>query len=269
LLQLEPLLDVDRLRSTLDRDRGTFERNRPFPHLIIDDFLVPETAQRLAGRFPDLDAKAKAIARLLEGRSYASNLDRYGVEFIEAFGALGAPDFTAYLRELTSVGDLEIDPLAIGGGIHQGARGSTLHVHADTNVNSADASRYRRINVMLYLSPDWEASWGGNLDLYDRTGTKQLASIEPRFNRAVVLEIGEDSFHGYKSLRCPSSTTRKALAAHYYSDAPGPRQTVEPHDTIRIQPGGPTLLGRVAYKIRRKIFVAVMSVDGITPTPKA
>jgi len=269
MLQLERMLDVDRLRSTLERDRATYERSRPFPHLVIDDFLRPEAANRLAGRFPDLDAKAKAIARLLEGRSYATNLDRYGVEFVEAFAELGSPDLMQYLRELTSVRDLEIDPLAIGGGIHQGARGSTLHVHADTNVNSSDDARFRRVNIMVYLSRDWQPSWGGALDLYDATGTKRLDSIEPKFNRAVVLEIGDDSFHGYTSLRCPSSTTRKAIAAHYYSSEPGSRQTRVPHGTILSQPGGATFLGRAAYKIRRKIFLKIMSVDGITPTPKS
>ena len=88
----------------------------------------------------------------------------------------------------------------------------------------------------MYLNPNWTASWKANLLLYDATGTRKVAEIEPRFNRAVLMDVNDHAFHGYHPLIVPPGESRQMLATYFYSLEPSPRQSVEPHPTIPVIP---------------------------------
>lgn len=262
------IIDIERLRSRLAADRSSFQDNFPFRHVVIDDFLSAEIAERLFASFPSLDAKELTLARTLEARSFEGNVKRFGPTFETVFAELGSPDFTSYVRELTGMDDLTIDPENVGGGLHQGARGSALHVHADHNTHPNDPSRYRRLNILIYMTKGWEAAWGGALELYDHDGKRKLDQIEPRFNRAVVMEVHDRAFHGYRALKTPDGVTRKLLAAYYYSDAPAPEQSVESHPTLLGRPEGENAASRALGRMRRWAFHKIKGGRGLTPTPK-
>ena len=92
-------------------------------------------------------------------------------------------------------------------------------MHVDFNLHPLGV--YRRANLLLYLNRDWK--WGGSLHI----GEKR---ISPEFNRAVLFETSEDSWHGHpEPLDCPENETRKSIAIYYYT-AKG--EDVAPHSTI-------------------------------------
>src|SRR5205823_97053 len=95
----------------------------------------------------------------------------------------------------------------------------------------------RRLNLLVYLNKDWERGYEGNLELWDMNEKKRLADIAPLFNRAVLFETNEVSYHGHPHpLNCPQNMTRKSLAVYYYT--PVTTQVAEAHSTLYRQTTG-------------------------------
>jgi 2OG-Fe(II) oxygenase superfamily len=75
----------------------------------------------------------------------------------------------------------------------------------------------------VYLNRDWQESYGGQLELWDRQIKRCVQRIAPVFNRAVIFRTDPDSFHGHPDpMICPTSFTRKSLALYYFTDEPQP-----------------------------------------------
>jgi hypothetical protein len=69
------------------------------------------------------------------------------------------------------------------------------------------------------LNPSWDQNWGGELRLWDRDMKGCVQKIAPLFNRAVIFDTADGSFHGHPdALRCPVGQTRKSLAVYYLTD---------------------------------------------------
>ena len=88
------------------------------------------------------------------------------------------------------------------------ATGGFLNVHADFNWHAL-LQAWRRVNALFYLTPDWDAEWGGELELWSRDGKTMVKTVEPRFNRVVIFSTSSDSYHGQpRPLRLPFNLSR-------------------------------------------------------------
>ena len=77
----------------------------------------------------------------------------------------------------------------------------------------------RRLNVLIYLNKDWEESYGGHLQLWDKDMKYCKKKYLPNFNSMVIFGTTDFSNHGHPDpLTCPNNTSRKSLATYYYSD---------------------------------------------------
>jgi hypothetical protein len=262
-----PLVDVARLETELPRLRAAYEGARPFRHVVIDDFLERAFAERLQTDYPSLDAMQRSVALLLRARSYDGDVARFGPPFSDYFATIAGAPFTSWLRRLTGIADLEMDPKLVGGGLHQGARGSSLHVHADHNTHPGDPSLYRRINVLFYVNSGWQAAWGGELELYDESGRRVVETIAPAFNRCIIMDVHDRAFHGYQPLRVPPEVTRKMLASYFYSAAPSQLQTVASHPTLYGTPEV-SKFSALSLRVRRWILHRLADGGGLPPRPR-
>src|SRR5260370_24691553 len=67
----------------------------------------------------------------------------------------------------------------------------------------------------------------------------QFAKIAPVFNRAVLFETNENSFHGHpRPLRCPEGQSRRSLAVYYYTAERDDGVFADEHNTIYRQTTG-------------------------------
>ena len=67
----------------------------------------------------------------------------------------------------------------------------------------------------------------------------QLAKIAPLFNRCVILETNEISFHGHpKPLNTPKGVSRKSLAAYYFTKERPADELANDHETIYVNTTG-------------------------------
>lgn len=261
---LPPVVDISRLEAEMPRLRKAFDSAAPFRYVVIENFLDPAFAQRLHSEFPSLDGMQRSVARLLRARSYDGEVARFGPPFSDYFAAIESDPFRAWLRRLTEIDDLEMDPKLVGGGLHQGARGSSLHVHADHNTHPDDPSRYRRINVLYYVNADWQPNYGGDLELYDAGGTRVVEKVAPAFNRCVIMDVHDNAFHGYQPLRIPSNVTRKMLASYFYSSVPSEMQSAASHPTLYGKPEH-SHSEMLTARMRRWVLHRLSDAGGLRP----
>jgi Rps23 Pro-64 3,4-dihydroxylase Tpa1-like proline 4-hydroxylase len=130
---------------------------------------------------------------------------------------LNSPEFITYLENLTGFKKLYRDPKLLGGGIHRIKRGGKLAIHKDYNQHP-ETKKQRRLNLLIYLNKNWNAEWGGNLELWSHETWKKVIEIEPIFNRAVIFDI-DKSPHGHPHpLNTPEEIDRYSLALYYFTD---------------------------------------------------
>jgi len=116
----------------------------------------------------------------------------------------------------------------LGYGLHQGAHNSFLDIHIDYNLHPVK-KRHRKLNFILFLNKQWEKDWGGNLELWDDKVQNCIQSISPLFNRCVIFECSEISYHGYSRISVPGDITRKSYYQYYFIPA---ENDISFHDTI-------------------------------------
>ena len=65
-----------------------------------------------------------------------------------------------------------------------------------------------------------EKNYGGELGFYNNNGKKLIKSIEPRFNRLVVFNTNDYSYHGIPNkINYPKTNPRKSIILYYYTKA--------------------------------------------------
>lgn len=230
------ILDYKRLQIAQGEYAARFASGDPIRHVIIDEFLDSVAADRAFEAFPPAQAMQIAFAGLTEVKSAEQGIERLEPIFKRIFNELRSPRFLQWLTVVTGIGELVGDHDLHGGGLHQGADGSYLDVHADFNIHPK-TNLYRRLNLLIYLNPTWQPQWQGYLELWSQDMSQCRAYIEPKFNRCVVMETHDHAYHGYKELRLPPGTTRKSLACYYYSAERSVAQTEIQHDTLfRLRP---------------------------------
>lgn len=197
--------------------RKAFEQAKPFPHLVLDDFLDGALLDRIAQNLPN-SGSAEMIRnehhRLK--RTWHPKLSSCRVTR-NLFAELNSQAFLTFLSEATGLPFLIPDPYFDGSGLHEVLPGGKLDIHADFNLHSG-MRVHRQVNLLIYLNHDWQDAFGGHLELWDKKVTERVRMIAPTFGRAVIFATNLDAFHGHPDpLACPSGMSRRSLSQYYYS----------------------------------------------------
>lgn len=209
-----------------------YQSATPFPHVVIDNFLPESTARDLLAGFPD--PRGTDWIRFKDNESVKlgsreAALDGPIRDLIDQFNTAPA---LAFLEALTGISGLIPDPYFFGGGLHQIERGGFLKIHADFNTYER-LHLDRRINLLIYMNPDWKEEYGGHLELWDREMTQCVHRILPVFNRCVIFNTTDLAYHGHPvPLQCPEGMTRKSLALYYYTAGRPEQERAATHSTL-------------------------------------
>ncbi len=137
-------------------------------------------------------------------------------------------DFIGEIEKITGIENLKVLDDRYGRGLHQGANGSFLDIHIDYNIHPLE-KKQRRLNMLIFLNKQWESEWGGNLEFWDSDITSCELKIAPVFNRCVIFECSNISYHGYSLIKGPPNTTRKSFYLYFFSDI---QHKLAFHDTV-------------------------------------
>lgn len=214
----------------------------PFPSIYLDDFFTGEMLDKVLAEFPDLKKKPD-IDYEEPYQIKKATLGEYSFgEYTMAFAHfLNSQTFLQFLTNLTGIPHLLSDPYFEGGGFHQIPSGGFLKIHADFNKHRW-TKLDRRLNVLIYLNKDWEESWGGHFELWDKEMKSCKQKILPLFNRMAIFSTTDFSYHGHPdALKCPEERSRKSFALYYYTNGRPTEEInegLEDHSTIfKARPG--------------------------------
>lgn len=200
-----------------------YQRNPPCPHILLEDFIEPETALEMAREFPQPASDAwTQYKHRNENKLGMPRRDLFPATLGAVTDELNSPEFVAWVSRLTGIPDLVADPMLEGGGLHQCGPGGYLNVHTDFSKHHFHVNWHRRVNLILYLNPDWDNAWGGAIELWERAPgggiARCVAKYPPRLNHALIFTTDGRSLHGFPDpLKCPEGQSRKSLALYYYT----------------------------------------------------
>lgn len=183
----------------------------PFAHWVIDNAFCPELARAAYAQWPPQDWPHW----LLYGSGKLATKDE--LRLPSACGMLCREMCGLPIGEITGMPDTFADFNLHGAGLHSIPAGASLGVHLDSDHHPLLGWR-REFSLVLFCNPEWQNEWGGQLELWNPDGTKCVEKVEPKFNRLVIMEVSDSSYHGIpEPVGCPESEMRKTLAVFYWS----------------------------------------------------
>lgn len=189
----------------------------PTRHFVVDGLLPAATADLIAAAFPQDSASFFQRKSLREHKKTSADLASYDPLLSRITYAIQDPRVVAVVSEITGVRTLEPDPLLYAGGLSMMARGDFLNPHVD-NSHDGKRSRYRRLNLLYYVTPGWTLEKGGNFELWDQARTTPK-TIVSRFNRLVVMETNRTSWHSVSKV--VQDAARCCVSNYFFSqDSP-------------------------------------------------
>jgi hypothetical protein len=239
-----------------DRDqlRHEFQSAQPFPHIKMDNFLQPEVAQEIAAAYPTFDnalSMGFQFNALNEQRKVqVTQAGKFPGPVARLNEALSSPAFLKDLEYITGIPDLLADARLAGGGMHLTGPGGRLDVHVDFNFDE-NIKLHRRLNILVYLNPVWEPTWGGEIELWDKDVKHRGVSLLPVLNRCLIFRTDETSYHGVRPITGPAHVERKSFAAYYYTKEPPPGWSGQIHSTVFKARPDEKLRGYVLMPVQR------------------
>jgi len=223
-----------------DALRESFQAAKPFRHVAIDDFLEVSACEALLRDFPAFSDRYAGDEHGGVGRKAvverAATISRFYKSFHDY---INSPAFLDAISALTGIEGLIADPTLFGGGTHENLAGQGLNVHVDFNIDER-RMLHRRVNLLIYLNKEWDDAWGGAIELHSdpfNPLVDEVKSYLPLFNRAVLFETNEYSWHGFRRIVLPpdkAHLSRKSFAIYLYTKDRPAEEVVAPHTTFYV-----------------------------------
>lgn len=221
-----------------------FATAKPFRHVVIDDFLRPEIAEKLLADFPHVEDPSKLVNEFggPNPKSAISDVRSISPFYREFDDFVASEAFTGAMSEITAIPDLRYDPHYYGAGTHENFHDAGLDAHYDFNMHPI-SGLHRRMNAIVYLNKDWNPEWGGQIclhtDPYDYRAD-QVKEIEAVFNRCIIFETNERSWHSVSTVNVPEDKrhlSRKSFTIYNYTETRPAEELAAPHATVYVQEG--------------------------------
>jgi hypothetical protein len=232
----------DRVFASRASLADAFRSADPFPHVVIDDFLRPELCDQLLAEFPPFERGCALNEHGRPGgKAVVEDVRAIGGAFTRVDDLIRDPDFLQVIGDITGMKDLLYDSGYIGGGTHENRATQDLDPHIDFNFHPRHGW-HRRLNLILYLNPEWDESWGGALELHTDPWRpaphNRIVTVLPVKNRCVIFETSERSWHGFRRITPPADPadlSRRSFAIYLYSEERPPSEIAAPHATVYVQ----------------------------------
>lgn len=223
------------------RYQDAFLHAEPFKHVVVENFFEPSFARRLLEEFPSFDPKlAMNEHGGIGGKAVNTKIREISPAYKELYEAISSQPFLDLISRLSGIPDLILDPKLFGGGTHDNRHGQELDAHVDFNYDEAQ-QLHRRLNLIVYLNEDWKTEWGGAIEIHSNPrdpATNRIRAYDPLFNRCVMFETNEYSWHGFPKINLPPDKrhlSRKSISIYLYTKDRPAEEIVPMHGTFYYQ----------------------------------
>lgn len=183
-------------------------------HFFVDNLLNEEVAKFAYQNFPmNKGFQLNQFSSFRERKKTFTRIDLLDKIIPNITDAFHDDRIIKKISEITSINALECDASLYAGGLSIMSNGDFLNPHID-NSHDSKRKRYRRLNLLYYLTPGWELKYGGNLELWNKNVTKKI-TILSKFNRLVIMNTNNLSWHSVNRVNVDKS--RSCLSNYYFS----------------------------------------------------
>jgi hypothetical protein len=201
--------------STTIADRGVALQMKPFRHVIVDDWAEPELVRAAEAEWPD--ETWPFWHRYENGKLATKDPLRHPPACAELIRRM----LCLPVSELLGIDGTFGDWHCHGGGLHSMPPGSSLGLHLDSDHHPL-TGWVRACNAVLSVNSVWDEHCGGEFELWDARGDQCVKRIAPRFNRLVLFEPSDVSWHSVAPVRGEES--RKTLAVFFWKQGTSQRR---------------------------------------------
>ncbi len=208
------------LTEIANKEKANYLNAKPFPNIVLNNFFKNSFLSTVLDEFPDLSKISASEKYNVKNEIKLSNknYEKFPSTIKSLINFLNSNIFLGFLQNLTSIKEkLVSDSYLEGGGLHEIKSGGVLKIHTDFNRHPF-LNLDRRVNVLVYLNKNWQDSYGGHLELWNKNMSNCEKKILPSFNTVAIFSTTDFSNHGHPDpLNCPTNISRKSIALYYFS----------------------------------------------------
>lgn len=207
-------LILDRLEAQAEQIRADFQIDKGINtrFTAIDDLLPEEIAGKIYESFPPPE-DMRLLDSFREKKYTSKSLEKFDPLIADITFAFQDEKIVKKVAELTGIRDAIGDPHLYAGGISAMVKGHFLNPHLD-NSHDYEQKNYRVLNLLYYVSPDWRAENGGNLELWNEE-VSAAVEIPSLFNRLVLMSTNDKSWHSVNEIK--TDGVRCCVSNYYFS----------------------------------------------------
>lgn len=205
----------ERLIASFDAIQAQFrETSGMIGYFYLDDVLPEAVAHAIHAQFPKPEGM-KLKRSLREYKYIAAQMDQYDPILEEAIYAFQDPEVVELVKQICGMASAYPDEHLYAGGISMMGKDQFLNPHLD-NSHDKDRARWRVLNLLYYVSPDWRLENGGNLELWPHGVEGKPVTVESRFNRLAVMATHGKSWHSVSPIVVDGF--RCCVSNYYFAD---------------------------------------------------
>ena len=212
-------------------------------YFFIDDLLPEELALEIHNKFPTTD-KAVRKKNLREFKFTAYQMDLYDSLLEDLIYAFQDEKVIQLISGICDLEQVYGDENLYAGGLSLMEKDNFLNPHLD-NSHDKDRERWRVLNLLYYVTPNWTLENGGNLEVWPNGLKQAQTTIESKFNRLVVMTTHQKSWHSVSKVL--KEDIRCCVSNYYFS-----KQPLLESDTFHVT----TFRGRSSEKVKDLILRA-------------
>lgn len=213
-------------------------------HFIVDDLLPMDLAERAFTCFPAV-GKMRLRKSLREFKYSAAQMNEHDPLLEELIFAFQDSRVVKIISKICDIESLYPDEHLYAGGISLMGDQHFLNPHLD-NSHDKERRRWRVLNLLYYVTPNWPSDRGGNLELWPNGPKSSPITVHSRFNRLAVMATHDGSWHSVSPISFPGHT-RCCVSNYYFSD-----HSLNVHETFHVT----SFRGRPEQRIRDVVLSA-------------
>lgn len=186
-------------------------------YFYIDDLLPVDIAKACFDVFPDKN-DMRCLNTIREYKYVSAQMDNHDALLENVIYAFQDDRVVNLIGDICNIETLYADHSLYAGGLSLMADKNFLNPHLD-NSHDANRERWRVLNLLYYVTPNWKLENGGHLELWPEGPKKNPVVVESKFNRLVVMATHQKSWHSVNKVNSDNAA-RCCISNYYFSPKP-------------------------------------------------
>ena len=183
----------------------------------VDNLLPEAIAHKCFEIFPNA-SEMRCLKSIREYKYISAQMNVHHPLLEDVLYAFQHKKVIDIISEITGINSLFADESLYAGGLSLMTKNNFLNPHLD-NSHDAERERWRVLNLLYYITPNWKLANGGHLEIWPNGPKKAPILIESKFNRLIVMATHQNSWHSVNKVNS-NSTARCCISNYYFSSKP-------------------------------------------------